>query len=221
MKLLYFSIEQTVTLYQGWRWHLEAVGVYLFFLSFPPTTPRYSTLTYIKLTKVANPHIEAAIKNLMHFRLINDNWWSQLWTIRPNFRSNWSISRLMIRQNRSLLHKPQPDHTVWSHLRPHRPCLACFQCIVVKDGRPLLSYFNSLEWLFSVNTSKWHLRRVFTWQRAFVFWKASWPAGASSWRWGCCEQGGWCLPGLTLLQVLLVVPRLFLFGYEFLHFPWA
>lgn len=32
------------------------------------------------------------------------------------------------------------------------------------------------------------------------------------------EGGGWCL---TLFQVLLVVPRLFLFGNEFLHCPWA
>ena len=23
--------------------------------------------------------------------------------------------------------------------------------------------------------------------------ETSWPAGASSWRWGCCVQGGWCL----------------------------
>lgn len=32
------------------------------------------------------------------------------------------------------------------------------------------------------------------------------------------EGGGWCF---TLFQVLLVVPRLFLFGNEFLHCPWA
>lgn len=40
----------------------------LLFLFFPPTTPWYSMFTYIKLTKVANPHIlETAITNLMHF----------------------------------------------------------------------------------------------------------------------------------------------------------
>lgn len=67
IKWLHFNIEQTVTLFQGWRWHLEVVGDYSFYF-FSPTTPWYSMFTYIKLTKVANPHIlETAITNLMHF----------------------------------------------------------------------------------------------------------------------------------------------------------
>ena len=43
--------------------------------------------------------------------------------------------------------------------------------------------------------------------------RPSWQRGG-----GCWRVAGW---RLTLLQVLLVVPRLFLFGYEFLHCPRA
>lgn len=45
-----------------------------------------------------------------------------------------------------------------------------------------------------------------------------WCQQLTEWMLQAGRQGGWCL---TLLQVLLVVPRFFLFGHEFLHSPWA
>lgn len=84
----------------------------LFFLFFFPHNPMIFNVHLYKADKSSkSSHFRNCNYKPYVFCFINDNWWSQLRTIRPNFLPSWSISRLMIRQNRSLLHKPQPGHT--------------------------------------------------------------------------------------------------------------